>query len=68
MHEVRPATLRISAYWSERAKAWDLVASGESSHGSWRRSLRAESHLELDETAGAVLLRALVRELESLLL
>lgn len=61
-------TARISAYWNERAKRWDLVASGSDSHQSWTWTVSADSQVEIDAGTGWLLMQSCKEALEAQLI
>lgn len=67
MPQDRLPTVRISLYWDDRVKGWELIATGAAGRREWRVRRRSLSHAELDSTATMMLLRALTDCMESLL-
>jgi hypothetical protein len=58
-------TLRISAYWNDRRKGWDLVASGMGTSTPFTVTHRVDGTAELDRAAAVLLLECVSLAIES---
>lgn len=58
-------TLRISAYWNDRAKRWDLVATGMGPSRPFTVTREVHGTAALDRSAAELLLEAVALAVES---